>query len=1497
MQRFAYMLACCILSFWASGQKVVTQGEYFWDTDPGQGNGIALTATDGAFDQVIEELFKNGISVSALSVGPHSFGVRVKGQNGTWSNTFKQTIYLEGPLTITTRTFKVTQGEYFWDADPGQGNGTPLLALDGNFDKVLEDLFQNGISVASLSQGAHNFSVRIKGQNGSWSNAFKQTIYLEGVLNLITRNFRITQGEYYWDTDPGQGNGTPLFATDGTFDKVLEELFRNGIDASGLSQGAHNFSVRVKGQNGSWSNAFKQTIYLEGILNLVTRNFRITQGEYFWDTDPGQGNGTPLLAADGTFNTALENLVKNNIDVSILSLGAHSLAVRTRGFDGSWSPLFRQTIFIECSAPTAPLISIAVTGSGACQGTAVQFTATTVNGGPTPSYLWKVNGTPSGTNSPLFNTSTLVNSDVVTCELTSNSGCASPLNAVSNSISVSLTPTVTPTISVTAAPGNNICSGTSVTFTAAATGGGSSPVYQWKVNGFDAGTNSPSFTSTTLLNGDVVTCEFTSNATCAIPATVTSTAITMNAVNIATPAISIAASSTTICAGTNVTFTASASGGGSSPVYQWKVNGMLAGTNNTVFQSSTLNNGDIISCELTSSLNCVTTSSAVSNSITMTVNPTIAASVSISSGSGTTICSGTSVTFTATPTNGGTPTYQWFLNGSTVGTNSSTYINSTLNNNDIVSCKMTSSLACPNPAIAASNSIAMTVNNSTAPTASISSNQGNSICTGTNVIFTALVSNGGSSPGYQWLLNGSPVGTNSQTYSNAALVNGNTVSCVVTSNSPCVNGTTATSNVITFGVSNIVTPGVSIAASATTICNGTNVTFTATPTNGGTPVYQWKVNGNNVGTSNAVYATSTLNNNDVVTCVLSSSLNCVTTSSATSNSVTMTVNPTVATAVSISSGSGTTICSGAGVTFTATPTNGGTPTYQWKVNGSNVGTNNAVYVTSTLNNNDVVTCQMTSSLACPSPAIATSNSITMTVNSTAAPAISISSSGGNSICSGTNVTYTALANNGGTLPVYQWLLNGTLVGTNSTSYSHAALANNDVVSCVLTYNTPCVGSGTITSNSITMTVTPAVTASVAISTPETTICSGTSITFTATPTNGGTPTYQWKIGGSNAGTNSNTFTSAALANGAIITCLMTSSQACATPAVATSNAITMTVGSSANPTIVISKSPSSSTICSGTPVTFTANITNGGSTPNFQWKLNGNNTGTNASTYTNNALANGDIVSCALTGSSVCNSGTVVNSNNITLSVTPSVTPTITVTSNPLMPVCESVNVTLTTSITGGGTFPTYQWKKNGQNYGTNSASYSPFAWTDGDVFTCVLTSNATCATATQVTSNGITMDIIDIDGTISVSGNTLTANQAGATYQWFNCTTQQAIPGATQQSYTGAPSGLYSVHITMGSCSEDSDCKLIDINALDELSNAGILLYPNPATEYFTVELPSDVRMAITLYDISGRSVLKSTLEGTKHQIDVHSLAAGSYRLVLSDGKREFIGKIIVTQ
>jgi hypothetical protein len=82
--------------------------------------------------------------------------------------------------------------------------------------------------------------------------------------------------------------------------------------------------------------------------------------------------------------------------------------------------------------------------------------------------------------------------------------------------------------------------------------------------------------------------------------------------------LSIAASANPVVSGTLVTFTASPINGGTSPVYQWKLNGNNAGTNAAEY-SYIPSNGDEISCEITSSIECSTGNPASSAPVTMTV--------------------------------------------------------------------------------------------------------------------------------------------------------------------------------------------------------------------------------------------------------------------------------------------------------------------------------------------------------------------------------------------------------------------------------------------------------------------------------------------------------------------------------------------------------------------------------------------------------------------------------------------------------------------------------------------------------------------------------------------------------------------------------------------------------------------------------------------------------------------------------------------------------------
>ncbi|MFH1296098.1 MAG: FISUMP domain-containing protein [Bacteroidota bacterium] len=1065
---------------------------------------------------------------------------------------------------------------------------------------------------------------------------------------------------------------------------------------------------------------------------------------------------------------------------TVSSGGAITSGSGTDAITVTWNTAGPQTVEVNYTEATAPGllnvtvnpslavgVSIVASANPVCEGTSVTFTATPINGGTSPTYQWKVNGISVGASSPIF-TYTPSNGNVIWCELTSNATCATGNPATSNSITMTVNPNLPVNITI-AASANPVCSGTSVTFTATPVNGGSSPVYQWKVNGVNAGSNSPTF-SYTPVSGDVVTCILTSSEACTSGNPATSNPVVMTVSPILPVSVAIAASANPVCEGTGVLFTATASNGGSSPVYQWKVNGVNTGSNSPTFLYVPVN-GDVVTCQLTSSATCTSGNPATSNAITMTVNPNLPVSITISVSSNP-VCQGTSVTFTATPVNGGSgPTYQWVVNGFNVGANSPTY-SYTPSNGDQISCYLQSNETCTTGNPALSNQITMTVNPNFPVSVFIVASS-NPVCQGNAVTYTATPTNGGSSPAYQWQVNGINAGTNNPVYIYSP-VNGDLVTCILTSSATCPTGNPATSNPITMSVSPILPVSVSIAPSANPVCQGSSVTITATPVNGGSfPSYQWKVNGINVGTNSSTY-TFVPTSGDVVTCVLTSNANCTTGNPATSNEVTMLVNTSIPVSVSIAASSNP-ACQSQSVIYTATPVNGGvSPAYQWTVNGINVGTNSNTY-TFAPSNGDIIACLLTSSLTCATGNPASSNTITMTVNPNLPVSVSITAST-NPVCPGNTVTFTATPVNGGSSPSYQWKVNGINAGANLSMFSYIPL-NGDIVTCQLTSSLACVSGNPATSNQVIMTVSTNLPVTISISASNNFVCEGTPITFTATSANGGpSPFYQWKVNGVNVGSNSPVYTYTP-ANGDVVTCQLTSSLSCASGNPATSNAITMTVYSNAPVSITITASENPA--CEGNAVLFTAVPVNGGSNPVYQWKVNGVNAGTNSSTFSY-VPVNGDIITCILTSNALCATGSPATSNAITMTMLPNLAAGVTITAS-ANPVCEGTQVTYTATPVNGGSSPVYQWNVNGVNVGTNSSTYT-YTPANGDIITCQITSSYQCATGNPATSNAITMIVnpnLAVSNLITASANpvcegtlvtyTATPTNGGSTpvYQW----------------------------------------------------------------------------------------------------------------------------------
>lgn len=266
------------------------------------------------------------------------------------------------------------------------------------------------------------------------------------------------------------------------------------------------------------------------------------------------------------------------------------------------------------------------------------------------------------------------------------------------------------------------------------------------------------------------------------------------------------------------------------------------------------------------------------------------------------------------------------------------------------------------------------------------------------------------------------------------------------------------------------------------------------------------------------------------------------------------VNPLLLPEVEASPANGDTVCRGALTLFTAVPTNGGAaPTYEWKVNGAAVSTSSTYSYTPA--NGDVVRVLMHSNAICPSPDTAV-GAVTMTVQDSLRPALTINVNPGDTACLGTEVTYTAAPFAGGSSPTYTWIVNGISVATGS-SYAYYP-ANGDNVYAMMNSNYVCRLANTAFTNNIRMTLDSPRVATLDIIAPPV-IGPGKTDTLLAVVTNPGkSPSYQWSVNGAAiAGATSATFLRSGLNTGDSVSCIVTFDDPCA---LGTFNSVFIRVG-------------------------------------------------------------------------------------------------------------------------------------------------------------------------------------------------------------------------------------------------------------------------------------------------------------------------------------------------
>ncbi len=155
------------------------------------------------------------------------------------------------------------------------------------------------------------------------------------------------------------------------------------------------------------------------------------------------------------------------------------------------------------------------------------------------------------------------------------------------------------------------------------------------------------------------------------------------------------------------------------------------------------------------------------------------------------------------------------------------------------------------------------------------------------------------------------------------------------------------------------------------------------------------------------------------------------------------------------------------------------------------------------------------------------------------------------------------------------------------------------------------------------------------------------------------------------------------------------------------------------------------------------------------------------------------------------------------------------------------------------------------------------------------------------------------IDTTISISGNTYTANAIGAAYQWYDCNANSNIADSTAQSFSPSVSGSYALIVSSGGCLDTTACFSVTIVGLDNLPvNASLKVFPNPASEEVFLQVTGKIEgfAKLQILDADGRLLREFSYEnmGGNYPISLNNLAPSIYQLRVSTKQNVWNAKVM---
>ena len=349
----------------AAGGSNIVAAEYFIDASGADGSGqpmaVNATAPVASVDAAIPTA-----TIAGLTEGVHAIYVHSQDAFGHWGPFAQIDLSVDrtGPTTAN-----VTAAPNPNNGAQGINPSQPSVRVDALITENILPRVAVGASLPPEEQSQVFLPLITMGSSLKDLGMVETAAVTPGVPYVKT-------AEGFIDTIGADGTGFPFTPADGLFDSDVEAAyaFIPLTTINTLADGAHTIYVHGQDGVGNWGPTSSVVLVIDRTAPTVTgvsvapdptngaatvtltaiasdADTTVAAAEWFTGADPGPGNGTPMTASDGTFDSGNEG-VTATIDLTGFTAGAHTISVRALDAAGNWSAVTNGTFTVSNPPPS-----------------------------------------------------------------------------------------------------------------------------------------------------------------------------------------------------------------------------------------------------------------------------------------------------------------------------------------------------------------------------------------------------------------------------------------------------------------------------------------------------------------------------------------------------------------------------------------------------------------------------------------------------------------------------------------------------------------------------------------------------------------------------------------------------------------------------------------------------------------------------------------------------------------------------------------------------------------------------------------------------------------------------------------------------------------------------------------------------------------------------------------------------------------------------------------